>query len=137
MNEINNEMFMDKLYPSFGKMVKFLVRIQQENRCAMCGEVVPELEIHHRVPENALRRGNNGVKGKDVIENAVGLCHGEHGGGAGSEDDCHEIADMEAIRNKRFFLDGVFVPIDKVPEESYRHVCNPVKAEKHRRKHRR
>lgn len=104
---------------AFGREIKRRVRLEQEGRCARCGEVVSELEIHHRVPANALRRGLNGVKGKDIRENAVGLCHGEHGDGAGSKDDCHEIADKMAIEKHLFYKDGRFVKLEEIDPETY------------------
>lgn len=134
MLEYNCEMFQERLFPAFGNRVKNSVRQNQKDKCAMCGEVVPELEIHHRVPENALRRGRDGIRGNNGIANAVGLCHGENGGGEGGEDDCHEIADQVAIHKRLFFLDGEFVPLSQVPDASYRHYWKPEKIKKHHKR---
>lgn len=121
---------------AFGKEIKRQVRKEQEGRCALCGDVVPELEIHHRVPANALRHGMNGVKGYDMKQNAVGLCHGEFGKGKGSEDDCHERADRKAIEEHLFFKNGRFVRLEEIEPEIYTNCYEMPRVRKHKEKRR-
>lgn len=102
---------------SFGKEIKRRVNEEQNYTCARCGHKVKYLQSHHCVPANALKKA--GIKGLDVRQNAVGLCSGEWGKGEGSSDDCHEVADQKAIRERLFWKDGEFVPIDEISKEQY------------------
>ena len=78
---------------------------EQGRRCARCGVRVRWLEGHHIIPEKALLR--RGIKGRDNRSNAVGLCGPEC-------NDCHEEADMMAIRRNLFFKDGEYVPLSQI-----------------------
>ena len=102
---------------SFSHAIKERVREKQNNRCDLCGEEVEQMQVHHRVPENGLKR--MGIRGKDVEENAVALCSGENGRGEGSPDDCHEIADCNAIHKRLFWNGSSFVPLECMPPETY------------------
>ena len=104
---------------AFGKEIKRQIRMEQNNRCALCGAEVFEMEVHHKVPKNALKRGKSGIKGKDIKDNGVALCSGETGRGVGSADDCHEYADMKAIHEKKFWKDGRFVDLNEIDPNTY------------------
>jgi len=77
--------------------------------CVICG-IETRTERHHCVPRNALK--TIGVKGTDNEMNLVNVC-GE------KDNDCHEILDQKAIRERLFWKDGEFVPISQMPKECY------------------
>ena len=99
---------------SFPKEVKRTVRQEQDNICFSCGEKVKEVEVHHRLPQC--------LGGSDRVENAVGLCSGEHGKGENSPDDCHEKFDRLAIDSNLFLHpDGRLVTRDEMPNECFKY----------------
>lgn len=99
--------------PAFGKEIKKAIRLGQDNICASCGEKVKEVEVHHRLPQC---RG-----GSDRIENAIGLCSGEHGKGENSPDDCHQKYDLLAIDNGLFLgPQGKLITRDQLPDEYFK-----------------
>lgn len=68
---------------AFPLEIKKQVRKEQGNVCAMCGEEVKKLQIHHRIPQ--------ALGGKDTRDNAIGLCS-----------DCHRIADELAFKKGKY-----------------------------------
>jgi hypothetical protein len=101
----------------FSKEIKNEVNELQNYICARCGDKFDWLSAHHKIPEHALRP--LGIRGKNILDNAVGLCNGEHGKGEGSEDDCHEVVDRMAIDNKLFWKEGRFVNLSEVDPNTY------------------
>jgi len=97
----------------FSSEVKRQIRERQDNRCAICGDRVnldDILQCHHKIPENALLP--LGIRGKCNPDNGVALC-GE------KARDCHQIADMKAIKEHLFFKDGKFVPFNEIDPKQY------------------
>lgn len=93
----------------FSNEVKQHVREKQAGHCLICGRVTC-LEIHHEVPENALKP--LGIRGKCNEENAVGLCNPNGHG-------CHDLANKKAINEHLFFKDGKFVPLSEIDPIQY------------------
>lgn len=87
-----NPWFLSQVSLAFPNSLKKQVYEEQGGQCADCGEFFPMLYIHHIIPENALK--GQGIEGKDVRENAVGLC---------MKNGCHQYWDDEAIHNKTIF----------------------------------
>lgn len=108
---------------SFPKELKLRVNEEQDYTCARCGTRVNWMGPHHIIPEKALQR--RGIKGKNVRENAVGLCSGEGHGGMNSEGDCHEICDQMAIHENKFWHDGRFVDLGEIDPNTYSGCLRP------------
>ena len=85
MLEAEPNYYQEDFYPDFlvwykfSKAVKQQVRQKQKGICWDCGDTPRILEVHHRVPQV--------MKGRDTIDNAVGLCP-----------PCHEQADWLALQ---------------------------------------
>lgn len=130
-------------FHAFSKEIKKQVNEEQNYECDMCHQRVNWMGPHHIVPENALK--GKGIKGKNVRENAVGLCSGENGRGMNSPDDCHEVADQKAIRENKFWHNGRFVDLNELDPSTYSGCLRPrnlnrmpqVRHTKHRRRGRR
>lgn len=106
----------------FKDIIKEKIWEMQNGRCADpegCSE--PIYEYHHIVPENMLRR--RGIKGLNVIANAIGLCFDHH----------KNKWDKEAAH-------GVFFPgvtIDEIDPKTYNGHYHEPKPPRFKRKHRR
>lgn len=93
----------------FSNEVKHHVREKQAGHCLICGRVTC-LEIHHKIPENALKP--LGIRGKCNEENGVGLCNPNGHG-------CHDLANKKAINEHLFFKDGKFVELSEIDPNQY------------------
>jgi len=105
-------------FAPFTDSVKDHTKEKQDNKCDMSKKRV-HLQIHHRVPENALK--NIGIRGNNNEENAVGL-----------SEKAHKHADYMAINKRLFFVDGEFVPLEEVPKNLY-HYEKPKRRRKKRK----
>jgi hypothetical protein len=65
------EMVLALPFAAFSPELLRKVRSDQGNACADCGTVVEPLQVHHIVPQR--------YYGRDVLVNAVALCHECHG----------------------------------------------------------
>lgn len=118
--ELLTQILLFPIFPglaSFSKDIKQQVNEEQHYECDMCHHRVKWMGPHHIVPEKALQR--KGIKGKNIRENAVGLCSGEWGRGMNSPDDCHEKADQMAIRENKFWHNGRFVDLSELDPNTY------------------
>jgi 5-methylcytosine-specific restriction endonuclease McrA len=88
------------IFPAFSAWIRNKVREEQDYTCADCHEYDPNLEVHHILPQSK--------KGKDTIENAVGLC-------GPNVNDCHEAWDRKAL-DENVIYPGV--PLDHRAKKS-------------------
>jgi hypothetical protein len=95
------------LFDPFSESVKDITKEKQDNKCDMSKKRV-HLQVHHRVPENALKE--IGIRGNNNEDNAVAL-----------SEESHKYADYMAIKKRLFWVDGEFVPLEEVPVNMYHH----------------
>lgn len=96
---------------AFSKRVKLEAWERAGEACEICGRHVPEPQnIHHKIPAHALRR--IGIEGNNNVENAACLCN--------DGPDHHQLADMMAIRERKFWNGSAFVSIQEMPPITYR-----------------
>jgi len=120
----------------FNRKIKKEINERQNGKCAMCDHEIQE--YHHIIPERALIRRSDRVKGKNIPENGVGVCDGRWGRGVGSRDDHHEIMDRKAINERLFWNGSEFVPLDQVDKGTYTQLNQVSESKKNKNKeHRR
>lgn len=93
------------------------------HECVICG-IETRTERHHCVPKNALKP--IGIKGTNNETNLVNVC-GQR------DNDCHEVLDQKAIRERLFWNGEEFVPISQMPKETYVDISRHNKMPKRRR----
>ena len=93
--------------------------------CVICG-LETQTERHHCVPKRALQP--QGIKGTDNPVNLVNVC-------SNGDNDCHEVLDQKAIRERLFWNGEGFVPISQMPKETYVEVSRYSQMPRVRRHH--
>jgi hypothetical protein len=108
----------------FNNEIKRVIKEEQDNISDICKVRSSSMQIHHRVPENALKR--SGIRGNNCKENGVALNRQDH-----------LLADSMAIHNRLFWNGEAFVPLEQMPETTYHECgCMPERRKEHHHKRR-
>lgn len=106
----------------FNGEIKREIYEEQQGISDISKQYARNMQIHHRVPENALRP--IGIRGNNCKANGVAL---------NRED--HLLADDIAIHEHLFWNGEDFVPIEEMPPITYRECSNARKERQGKKRH--